>query len=278
MIGVQIDPNRAVKAYQGAFRRLGALPGFDHRQTLRAEAGSILKQWAGRTKVATQEKTDRRSRRALLKKYRLTGGSDGRDVSINVGMRGAVPGRVWFKTKNDKYSLAGYIPPNGGTARWMHRHFKEKDWNKILWGSLKFIDNIVRYLARGRASTALSRQSVVQIADALGINLANVAGQGISPAGVAKARAAIASTGKYHYNGAGYQGGSKIYAYVDLINRLPYGMKIGMDRTLAWVLAGRAKFIETAYAKGAFNSMSGVARSFPNIIKVRSQFANQTLQ
>ncbi len=37
-------------------------------------------------------------------------------------------------------------------------------------------------LARGRASVGMARQSVVQIADALGIDLAAVAGQGISAA------------------------------------------------------------------------------------------------
>lgn len=275
MIGVKFDGQQQMRDYQNAFKLLRAMPGYDHKLTLRAEAGSILKQWAGRTKVSTAENTDRRSRKALLKKYRLTGGDDGRDVSINVGMRGAVPGRVWFYTKNKKYSLAGVVPPDGGSPRWMHRHFKNKDWTKIIWGGLKFIDNIGRYIKRGRGAQSLARQSVVQIADALKINLVGVAGQGISPAGIAKARAAIASTGKVHRNGFGYEGGNQIHAYVDLINRLPYGIKTGMDRTLAWVLAGRAKYIETAHAKGAFDCQTRAARAFPNIIRVRWQAAHQ---
>src|SRR5690606_7898240 len=115
-------------------------------------------------------------------------------------------------------------------------------------------------LPRALQSVGLSRQSVVQIADALGIDLTAVKGQGISPAGIAKARAAIASNGRSYRNGTGVQAGDPIRYHVTLINRLPYGRRTGMDRTLAFVVAGRAKHIEIAYRKGAFGSMATVRR------------------
>jgi len=120
----------------------------------------------------------------------------------------------------------------------------------------------------GRRSVGLARQSVVQIADALGIDLLTVKGGGtLSDAGIAKARAALASNGQSYRNGIGLQGGNKVYDHVDLINTLPYGRKIGMDRTLLSVLNGQNKYFEKSYAKGAFDSQRKACAGYPNLFK-----------
>jgi hypothetical protein len=129
---------------------------------------------------------------------------------------------------------------------------------------------VPKSIAKGRASIGLSRQSVVQIADALGIDLLRVQGGGtISGAAIASARASVATTGKTYRNGTGARGGDQVRAYVDLVNRLPYGRKIGMDRTLLGVLAGQNKYFERSYAKGAFDTQKAAIRAFPNLFKYR---------
>lgn len=268
MIGVHLDGTAQIQAYQQAFRRLAQLPGYDPRLILRAEAGSILKTWAGRTKVTTVAQIERRERKRVIRGLGYTTAESKGDVTVNAGWRPAPFGRVWIKVqKGRKFALAR----EGNFAASANRFSRR--WTADVADAVADVTATLKNrLPMAKRSAGLARQSVVQIADALGINLANVAGGGLSTAGLAKARAALASSGRYYRNGTGAAGGNEVRAYVDLINRLPYGPRIGMDRTLAIVIAGRAKFIEQAFAKGAFSSMSSVARSFPNIIRVGTRF------
>lgn len=288
MIAPSIDTREVMAGYSNAFRRLARMSGFDHRTVLRAEAGSILKQWAGRTKVRNQVKTDRGSRLHAVKSYGYTGwgqGDIGRgEVTVNAGFRPAPFGRVWIKVRNGggrkDWLLArgnNFSNPTGPGVFDIYRNIKNPSATTNHWIS-EVIDaqtnvqsKLPSAIKKGRQSMAISRQSVVQIADSLGIDLARVEGTGLSGAGLAKARAALATTGVHHRNGTSSQGGDQVSFYIDLINRLPYGVKIGMDRILLGVIAGRAKFIEKSYAKGAFNSMKNVAKSFPNLIRVTAQ-------
>ncbi len=276
MIAVKMDNQRATAAYTEAFRRLARMSGFDHKAILRAEAGSILKQWAGRTKVATVEKADRRTRLHVVRSLGYTKAADRGDVTVNAGFRPAPFGRVWIKVRNgggrNRFVLGrgnDFSAPSGKST---FTAFGRRMGST----GLKWLQNIneaegdvtgkmARSIAKGRAAINLSRQSVVQIADSLGIDLLKVPGQGISGAGLAKARAAMATNGVFYRNGTSGQGGNEVKAYVDLINRLPYAQKIGMDRILAGVVAGRAKYIEQSYAKGAFDTQKNIMKAFPGL-------------
>jgi hypothetical protein len=267
---VKLDASGAAAAYSAAFRKLRQLPGFDQRLVLRAEAGSIIKKWAGITKVGTREAAELRARyRAGKRAFGSLGGSSDNQyrITVNTGSRGGVPGWTWYKHPGGGVMLAGYIDERGVIHPNPYRRFKPEAWSMILAGMEAYADSLAGLLPQSLKSIGLARQSVIQIADELGIDLNSVSGQGISSAGIAKARAAIASTGKTHKNGFGSQGGDDVRYHVRLLNRLPFGVKSGMDRQLATVLSGRAKFIETAYKKGAFGSMTTVARSFPNVFK-----------
>lgn len=270
-----MDPSAVVSAHSRALRQLAALPGFDHRAILKAEAGVILKTWAGRTKVATNEKTDQRSRLRFAKNEGFTQSNGLGSVTINVGVRGPY-GRVWRQvTKAGKspkrFLLIGQLS-NDTSVRWRDRW---GTYSSALEPVLNWIDNIRYWIARGRKSQGIARQSVIQIADALGIKLEHVAGGGtLSPAGIAKARAAIASNGRAYRNGTGFTSGDGIRYYIDLLNSLPYNARIGMDRTLTGIIHGRTKFIETSYAKGAFDSIKGVARNFPQLLRVSGMNLN----
>lgn len=265
---IAFDGRKAAAAYSQAFQRLKALPGFDHKSVLRAEAGVILKTWAGRTKVTTKDKAERRMRSGIAWKMGIQsgGGSNPYGVTVNDGSRGGFRGEVWFRTAKKRFSQAGKITPAGSfVPAW--KHFKSADWQKINTAGTTYAAMLRERRPKVQRSIGLNRQAVVKIADDLGIDLSAVKGGGtLSGAGIAKARAAIASNGNAYNNGSGYQGGDNVKAYVELICRLPYGTKIGMDRTLASILASRAKYIERSYQKGAFDSMKNTARAFPNLL------------
>jgi hypothetical protein len=240
---------------------------------LRAEAGSILKKWAGVTKVADRESADERARyRAGKRAFGNLGGASKNQyrLSVNTGVRGGIPGWVWYMHPSNRFMLAGYIDDSGGVHPNPQRRFKNEAWSQISSGMQVYGGHLSTLLPHAHKSIGLARQSVIQIADSLGIDLSAVQGQGVSAAGINKARAAIASSGRAYKNGLGSQGGDDAKAFVQLINRLPFGVKSGMDRGLAGVLSGRAKFIETAYKKGAFDSAKNAAKSFPNVFKTLS--------
>lgn len=46
-----------------------------------------------------------------------------------------------------------------------------------------------------------------------------------------------------------------------------------MDRTLLGVVAGRTKFFEQSYAKGAFDSLQKTARAYPGLFTVTTTAA-----
>lgn len=273
MVTPKFDPRAAVAAYSSAFKRFRELPGFDQQTVLRAEAGSILKTWAGRTKVGTDKRAILRARARAISNAigRNKAGKNGLEISINSGRRGGFPGEVWFRTRNNRFQQAGVVS-DGGTYKPAWIHFKKDDWElSINYGATRAAEEMKKLIPNATKSVGLARQSIIQIADDLGIDLNAVPGGGVSASGIAKARAAVASSGRGYKNGVGTQGGDAVRSYVQLICRLPYLQKIGMDRTLAGVVAGRAKYIEASYAKGAFDSLKRVEAAFPNIARVSGE-------
>lgn len=277
-----LDASSVTKAYGAALRRLADLTGFDQRAVLLGEAGIILKTCMGRTKVATDKKVDQRSWKHILNKAGLdvtgSGGTKVNDITVNAGIRGPF-GRVWVRTKGGKASrhggtgrfrLAGVITPGGQSFRPMNYH-----WKNPVWSDIQEITEDVAIQARkkipaGRKAAGLARQSWLQIADALGIDISTVQGGGtLSAEGIAKARAAIATSGRPHTNGVGQVLGDREKTQVNLINRLPYGGAIGFDQTLLGVISGRAKYFTQSYAHGAFDTIGKTARAYP-WLKVRA--------
>lgn len=116
---------------------------------------------------------------------------------------------------------------------------------------------------KAKQSAGLSRQSVIQIADQLGIDLARVPGMGVSAAGIAKARSAVASNGKQYQNGYGVVSDSAKSFYLTLINRYPKGGAVGMDRTLQTVIRRRLKYFRQNLKTGALRSAESAAKAYP---------------
>jgi hypothetical protein len=269
---VRIDGAEAMAMYAAAFKRMRALPGFEMSKILRAETGTILKAWAGKTKVVTSAQVvEYRARyRAGKRAFGDVGSIDKNPygISVNTGLRGGYPGEVWYRHPDSmKFQQAGVIRDNGTYVRpWTH--FRDKAWERIQSGAELYAMNLVTQLKIGKESVGFARQSVVQIAEQLNIDLTMVPGAGISAAGIRKARKAIASNGRHYQNGIGTQGGDEVKFHVECMTRLPFGGKIGMDRELAGVIYRRARYIETSFRKGAMDSVKTAARAFPNVFRV----------
>jgi hypothetical protein len=267
MIRARLQPGKVAQEYGHVLRRLSGLTGFDQRGVLLGEAGIMLKTCAGRTKVVTNAQADRRTWLHILGKQGLdvTGSHPTKagDITVNAGVRGPF-GRVWVKTKKGKFKLAGQISAHGQSFRPMNYHWRNPTWTDIQDITEDIAIQSRRKMQRGRRAAGLARQSWVQVADGLGIDILKVQGGGtLSAAGIQKARAALATTGRAHRNGTGSVLGDGVRTQVTLINRLPYGIPIGFDRLLLGVMAGRAKYFHASYAKGAFDTMTKTARAYP---------------
>lgn len=260
-----------------ALKDIARLTGFSEKVVTKGEAGAILKTWAGRTKVATRDKVEYRARKRALHGLGYTKAGSGAApgaITINTGTRG-IAGRVWVKTAGKRgkpWREAGVLNVKTFAFQPRNFHWKDSDWSSINKAVVDSELAIKKATELGAASAGLARQSVVQIADKLQIDLTRIPGGGASPAAIAKARLAMASNGQRYINGTGTETEEKNAGryFVTLINSLPYHAKAGLDRTLAGVLAGRVGLYRRTFANGAFKSIQGTTRSYPWI---RAQLA-----
>jgi len=265
------------RGFQAALTGLSKFSGRDLRHVIRAEAGSILKACAGQTKVATTAKTDKRSIRKLFgaKGLGLTSATKPGDVTINAGIRGSF-GRVWVKSSEPHrgtgrgFRKAGFISKPGASFRPENYHWKNSTWGDINEAVDSVKATLKDAIEAGRRAIGLARQSWVQIADDVGIPLESVPGGDLSAAGIAKARAALASNKRPYINGQSREFADNRGYVIELINRLPYGTKIGLDRILAKNINARARFFEKNLETGVFNRLRDMARAYPGLTITRN--------
>lgn len=276
-------PSSELAKLSAAMRTLVAATGRNGEEITRAFAARILKRWAGRTKVTTEAQINRRARSRTAKALNLQkADANPAGLTINNGARGGHQGEVWVRTSRyasdaarDQRSAAGYS--RGGNFRqaglivgsnsfsftpsWYH--WRSAQWREINYLAGEYAQRLAARLRAGLKSIGLARQSVVQIADSLGIDLAAVPGSGISAAGLAKARAAIASNGQKYLNGQGaaYRNASRFF--IELTNSFPKNVRMGMDAVLAGVIAGEVKYYEKNLEHGVFFSAAQTARAYP---------------
>lgn len=231
---------------------------------LKAETGIILKQWAARTKVATEKKALIRARtRAATGAGVSKHGSVFYGTTVNTGRRGGTPGVVWFRTRRKKYQQAGFVRDDG-TYKFSWLHYAREGWEDIKYKTETYAKALAIQMKYAKRTIGLGRQSVVQIADRLGIDLNKVKGGGnLSARAIQKARDALASTGYRYTNGTGaeYRQGSRYF--IELLNTYPRNTKTGMDATLAGVISGRVKYFENNMERGVFLAQSRVAQKYP---------------
>lgn len=238
--------------------------GVAAEEVLKNEAGVILKQWAGRTKVATEKKALIRARtRAATGAGVSKHGSVYYGTTINTGRKGGTPGVIWFRTRRKKYQQAGMVRDDG-SYKFSWLHYAKEGWEDIKYKTELYAKALAIQMKYAKKTIGLGRQSVVQIADRLGINLNKVRGGGnLSARGIQKARDALASNGYRYSNGSGaeYKQGSRYF--IELLNNYPRNQKIGMDATLAGVIAGRVKYFENNMERGVFLAQAKTAAAYP---------------
>lgn len=253
---IKFDTRDAEKNFARGIDTMAKLTGFDRRKIIMAEAGSILKTCASRTKVAPASKIQDGSRLRALKSLGLTRGGD---ITINAGIKGPY-GRVFVKKK----SGSGYRRTHDNNFVPLNQHYTDVMWAKLsatVSDAKKVISKVTQ---QAKASAALARGSWVRIADTLGIKLESVQGGGsISSGAIEKARQARARGGVEKNNGASRVESTSKTFFVTLINRLPYGRKIGLDGLLSFVVNGRAKYMYESINKGFRGSLTEVTKRFP---------------
>lgn len=263
-----------LKKFSEAGRVIASAIGVSVETWARAEASVILKTWAGRTKVASDAKL---GRRGLMQAYRdarrhanFGGANKGSarpgEATINLGIRGPF-GRVWYRTRRGQQKFQQVFTSGFGRG-W---HIKSSDWPTINAMVEEFRQSYRATVAAAKRAAGLSRQSIVQIADDLGIRLEDVQGGGtLSAAGIAKARAAIASNGQHYRNGYGIISRTAKEFFVTLVNRYPKIGPLFMDVTLQGVIAGRLKYFERNLEEGTFLSAKNAARAYPYVAVLRN--------
>lgn len=253
---VHFDTRDAERNFARGVETMAKLSGFDRRKIIMAEAGSILKTCASRTKVAALPKIQDGARLRALKSLKLTRGGD---ITVNAGIRGPY-GRVFVKKK----SGSGYRRTHDNNFQPLNQHYTDAMWGKLQTTVSDAKKVIAKVTQQAKQSAALARGSWVRIADTLGIKLEAVPGGGsISSGSIAKARNARARGGVEKNNGASQVESNAKRFFVTLINRLPYGKKIGLDGLLAITVSNRAKYMYQSIEKGFRGSLEEVTKRFP---------------
>ena len=261
--------NRAMVALQ-------ATTGQSMRQVLRSEVGHILKECAAKTKVGTESLVDRKAQLLAIKSLKLTKAENRGDVSINANWRKAAPyGQAWIKVRHGagrkNYILArgpDFSSPSGsailrqdgnprnGTAVWLAG---------VRQAVGRTVPLVEKRVSAARKAIGLARQSWVQIANSLGINLAAVPGTNLSAQGLAKAQLALASDGKRYANGLAREYEVAKGFVVELTNRLPYCRTIKLDAVLARAINKRSTYFSKNVARGVFSSAKKTLAKYPGL-------------
>jgi hypothetical protein len=235
------------------------------KRVLRAEAGSILKACAGRTKVASATSITTNERLRIVKDLGFNGGNREGDIYINAGIRGDF-GKVWRRTRGRK----GFQQTHAANFKVLNRHFGKGAWIDLQEAVADFKIQANKRVPLAKKSAGLARQSWVQIADSLGIALELVPGGGISGAGLAKARAALTSKGNAVQNGFSNEEARQQGFLIRLMNRLPYGRQAGLDLVLQTVISGRAAYFAQNLARGVFGDQKKLLRAYPGLTSNQS--------
>jgi hypothetical protein len=246
----------ATRDFSKAMDAAQALTGFNRGQIVLGSAGVVLKTCASRTKVATAQALQFGSRLRVLRGLQLTRGGP---ITINAGVK-APYGRVYLKKKDG----SGYRRTHEANFKPLNQHYTNDQWAAIeaAIDAVKAKNPVA--FKKAQQSAGLARQSWVLIADSLGIALETVAGGGsISAGAIHKAREARARNGAEINNGLSRKETAQGKFFVTLINRLPYGRRLGLDGMLQAVIAGHAKYFFTAVQKGYSGSLQETFKLFP---------------
>lgn len=239
-------------------------------QWARGASGVILKDWTANIALADPKRIDDRARgRAnkdigITRKQNPSFSSNPYLVSINTGgKKRDKHGVVWTRNaKTKKWSVVGVV--NGGTFTPAKKHWKDETWAKMSAGAEKFAAIAPELIRRGHSAAGLARQSVIQIADALGIALESVRGGiGLGGADIGKARSAVASDGKTYQNGFGTYLKSATSFEITMIDRYPKNREAKVGQALDIALATQTVQFQRNGREKVFESVEKTVKAYP---------------
>lgn len=266
-MNVEFDASKFSRFIEEMTRKMPA----SRRDVIMGETGAILKAWLLKTKVAKPKALAFRGRREAVRiGRRISYGGSGKASELQPGQawftmgRGSTPvGRVWFR--NPKSSRSFFLLTGQGAPKGDQLGRRAGGKSGSLYRNTKHL--MKGEMQRVKASAGISRQSIVQIGDNLGIRIESVPGGRSAAAAVAKARRAIASDGRIYQNGTGSEQQNEHQFFTRLVNTTPWGRSrnIRMDNTLAIVMKGRMRFFRRNVAAGVFGDVKKIAAAYPGI-------------
>lgn len=256
-MNIKFDMKNASRNFNAAVDQMAKLTGINREQIIRAEAGSVLKKSMEQTKgPPSVAKMTTAGRLRALKALKLTGGGL---VSITAGTRGTTFGRVFLRKKDG----SGYRRTHDGNFHPLNQHYTDAEWAAIKVAINDAKITIKKVVPEVKATRGLARQSWILIADSLGIRLETVPGGSLGAGAISSYREARARQNRQARNGASKVTIEAGKFAITLINRLPYGAKLGFQGILDAAVAGRAKFMMTALARGFAGSVNEMKALFP---------------
>jgi len=248
------------------------------KQVIRSEVGIILKDCAGKTKVVTEDDVIRRAQLKAIKALSYTQAAERGQVTVSAGWRRSSKyGTVWMKAH-----------PGGGKKAYIQarsENFNAPSGKSILrqtttgpmragtamW--LATVQNAVakvrpaadKAVSMGLKAIGLARQSWVQIARSINIDLNRVPGGNIGWAGLKKAELALASDGKYYNNGTATEQAKTTSFIVSLVNSLPYCRRAKLDSVLIQAINRRTAYFSRNLSNGVFGSAKKIVRKYPGL-------------
>lgn len=252
----KLDFRNALKEYGQALAAMAKLVGLEPQQLLKEEVGIILKTCIARTKQVSVAKLRDSARLRALRGLGLTRGP----LTINAGVKARF-GMVWRRNYENGQYFPIYYQDFSDVP---NQHFG----GEMFRVSTALTDNAKKEMQSAvqvaKKTQGLARKSWITIADKAGINLALVkGGKSIADSSIGRARNATAKGGAERNNGAAIvQNSGGIYA-ITVINRLPYGSKIGLGLLLSFTVQGRTAYFVTAVKKGFDGSLEQATKLFP---------------
>jgi len=252
-----------------AGRAISAAANVGLEQWARGASGVILKDWTANISVADPKRIDDRARGRTNKDLGITRtqnpsfGSNPYQVSINTGGRKGKPEVVWTRNpKTKKWLFVGMV--NGGTFTPAHKHWKDATWALMSAGASKFASIAPEMIKRGHSAAGLARQSVIQIADVLGIALESVrGGAGLSSDAIGKARAAVASDGKTYQNGTASYTKTATSFQIEMVDRYSRNKEAKVAEALDIALALQTVAFKRNAEQKVFESVEKTVKAYP---------------
>jgi hypothetical protein len=234
------------------------------RDVIMSEGAAVLQTCLSRTKALSKTGMDRVAARFSARAHTFAGaGRAGQGIRQSPNARSVYPrisvapkvGRTWWLDKADGSRPTFYIMSGGSP----NRRWSDKRWAQFQAMEaerLAFEKELLAQLPKLRGSRGTTKQSWVQIADNLGIQLKAVPDY---------VRKAVPFHGP-RVDGVGrkFQNANEFFIELENRNQILIGRMDGAGM-LQRAVSGRIKFFETNMAKGAFNDIAKAIKKYPGI-------------